>query len=111
MTLDESVAQFAPDRLTVSGKFTAVLACLFGGHPWTEPAIAELAVTCDGFLLARQEGEIGHNDIIGSFDDLVRNMRGVLEAVGVEGEARAKLLALADSNLVTFGPYTLAAAV
>jgi hypothetical protein len=33
---------------------------------FSEPAISELVVTTDGFVLAQREGEVGANDLIGS---------------------------------------------
>jgi len=40
---------------------------------FTQPPIKEMIVTSDGILLARVEGDIGYNDVIGSVDDFKRN--------------------------------------
>jgi len=86
---DQLVAKLRPDRFPgASGKMVAVVAFVLGEH-WTDPAISELVVTSDGFVLAQQEGEVGANDIIGSEADLNRNLLNLIEAAGLtEAEVR-----------------------
>ena len=53
---DQLVTKLRPDRFPgASGKMVAVVAFILGEH-WTDPAISELVVTSDGFVLAQQEG-------------------------------------------------------
>lgn len=54
--------------------------------PFTEPAISELVVTSDGFVLAQTEGEIGANEMIGTEADLNRNLLDLVEAAGLSAE-------------------------
>jgi len=44
------------------------------GERFAGPAISELVVTSDGFVLALAEGEVGANDLIGEEADLNRNL-------------------------------------
>jgi hypothetical protein len=48
---DQLVTKLRPDRFPgASGKMMAVVAFILGEH-WTDPAISELVVTSDGFVL------------------------------------------------------------
>lgn len=82
-----------PDRLRLSGLMTAILACLLG-EEWTNPKIAELVITSDGFVMARREGDIGHNEFIGSDRDLLANLMGIAATVDMTREENDWLLAL-----------------
>ncbi len=48
--------------------------------PFAEPAIAELVVTSDGYVLAAREGDSGANDMIGEEADLTRNLVTLLNS-------------------------------
>ena len=69
----------------MSGKMAAIVAHILGEH-WTDPEIAELVITGDGLVLARQDGDVGCNHIIGSAQDLERNWRFLLVAAGLTPE-------------------------
>jgi hypothetical protein len=80
MTLAEKLH---PARFTsMSGKMAAIVAYVMGCQ-WTAPAIAELVVTSDGHVLARHEGDCGHNDYLGTAADLKANWRRLLDAAGL----------------------------
>jgi hypothetical protein len=80
MTLAEKLH---PARFTaMSGKMAAIVAHILG-CTWTSPVIAELAVTSDGHVLARHEGDGGHNDYLGTAADLESNWRRLLDAAGL----------------------------
>lgn len=80
------VSKLHPSRVRTSPRFTAILACLLD-QEWTWPRIEQLTVTCDGFLLAMREGDVGFNDFIGGYAELVRNLEGIGEVAGLsEGE-------------------------
>lgn len=53
---------------------------------FTEPAISELVVASDGFVLAQQEGDVGANDMIGSEADLNRSLLDLINAAGLTDE-------------------------
>ena len=77
-----------PRRFTaMSGRMAALVAYVLGEH-WTEPEIAELHITGDGFVLARQDGDVGCNDFIGSVQDLERNTANLLAAAELTEEER-----------------------
>jgi hypothetical protein len=77
MTLAEKLH---PSRFTaMSGRMAAIVAHLVGCQ-WTSPAIAELAVTSDGHVLARHLGDCGHNDYIGTVEQLETNWQRLLDA-------------------------------
>ena len=83
-------ARLAPERLSCSPKFTAVVAYIVGER-WTDPAITGLWLTSDGVLLAGTEDDPMADDIIGEASDMTRNMHGVAEAVGLSSDERAWL--------------------
>ena len=43
------------------------------GKRFTQPAIAEIVVTSDGFVLARTDGEASETHFIGTYADVLRN--------------------------------------
>jgi hypothetical protein len=71
----------------MSGKMAAIVGYILEER-FTEPAIAEMAVTSDGFVLAAREGDSGANELLGSRRDLDRNLVTLLTATPdlTEGE-------------------------
>ncbi len=57
----------------MSSKMVAIVTYVLGMEPLTNPHIVELTVTSDGFLLARNEGEIGFDNFLGSIEDYKAN--------------------------------------
>jgi hypothetical protein len=55
---------------------------------WTEPTIAELVITSDGFVLARNTGHIGFDTFIGSAADLEHNWNNLLNAAELTDDER-----------------------
>lgn len=78
-----------PDRFTaMSGKMAAIVGYILDER-FSDPAISELVVTSDGFVLAQTEGEVGANDMMGEEADLNRNLLTLIEAAGLsEDEIR-----------------------
>lgn len=73
----------------VSGKLIAVLECALNIQPRnTNPSLAELMRTDDGFLMGRQEGDLGFNEWLGEMtaDDIERNVRGMCEALNTPAD-------------------------
>ena len=82
-TLTESLH---PRRFAgMSGKMAAVVGYILG-EAWSKPSIAEMVVTSDGWVLARNEGHVGFNTIIGTAADLERNWNNLLRAAGLTSE-------------------------
>lgn len=80
------VEKLRPDRFTaMSGKMAAIVGYILNER-FSEPAISELVVTSDGFVLAQTEGEVGANDMIGPEADLNRNLLTLIEAAGLTDE-------------------------
>jgi hypothetical protein len=71
----------------MSGKMAAVLGCILG-QQWSRPRIAELLVTSDGWVLARDIGRVRFENIIGRVADLERNWETLLHAAGLTSEER-----------------------
>jgi len=87
---DQLVAKLRPDRFTaMSGKAAAIVGYILDER-FSEPAISELVVTSDGFVLAQNEGEVGANDLIGSETDLNRNLLTLIEAAGLTADEIAE---------------------
>jgi hypothetical protein len=79
-----------PARYTAMSSMMAALVGYFVDAAFTQPTIAGLAVTNDGFVLARHSGEIGCNTFIGSDADLRRNWTALLDCAGLTSEERAE---------------------
>lgn len=77
------VDKLRPDRFTaMSGKMAAIVGYILDER-FSDPAISELVVTSDGFVLAQTEGEVGANDMMGEEADLNRNLLTLIEAAGL----------------------------
>ena len=80
------IDKLRPDRFTaMSGKMAAIVGYILE-EPFSDPAISELVVTSDGFVLAQREGEVGANEMIGEENDLNRNLLTLIEAAGLTEE-------------------------
>lgn len=83
---DALIEKLRPERFTeMSGKMAAIVGYILGER-FTDPAISELVVTSDGFVLAQSEGEVGANDLIGTEADLNRNLLDLIGAAGLTDE-------------------------
>ena len=74
----------------MSGKMAAILGQMLG-QEWTDPPLAELCITSDGFLLGMQEGDVGFNEVLGTEADLKNNLTQLVELpeVGLTGKEKA----------------------
>lgn len=61
----------------MSGKMAAIVGYILEER-FSDPAIAEITVTSDGFVLAAREGDTGANELLGSRRDLDRNLVALL---------------------------------
>jgi hypothetical protein len=83
---EQLVAKLRPDRFTaMSGKMAAIVGYILDER-FSEPAISELVVTSDGFVLAQAEGEVGANEMLGTEVDLNRNLLDLIAAAGLTAE-------------------------
>jgi hypothetical protein len=74
-----TVKKLNPGRFPgMSGKMAAILGAIFG-EEFTNPRMASVTVTSDGFLLGMNEGDIGYNEFLGSFSDLERNYMNLID--------------------------------
>ena len=71
--------------------FTALLAALLDVS-WTTPKVEELFITSDRCILARPTGEVTHKLFIGVEADLIRNIHGIAEVAGLDGDELGYLL-------------------
>lgn len=67
-----------------SGRFSAILGCLLG-EDWAKPQIVEMVLS-HKTLWAQNEGELGFNHYVGAEEDLIRNIHGIAETVGLDGD-------------------------
>jgi hypothetical protein len=81
--LKHSIAnKLSPERFAqVSGRQFACLGALLNTK-YTDPRLASIVATSDGMLLGRNAGDVGFNDMIGSFEDFERNTLGMADAAG-----------------------------
>jgi hypothetical protein len=71
----------------MSGKMAAVVGYILG-EVWSKPSIVEMVVTSDGWVLARNDGHVGFDTIVGTATDLDRNWNNLLRAAGLTSEER-----------------------
>ena len=71
----------------MSGMMAALVGCVLR-EAFTKPAFAELVITSDGIVLARDEDDCGANAWIGSVEDWDRNWQTLLEAAGLTPDER-----------------------
>lgn len=76
----------------VSDHFQAILGCLLG-EDWTTPRLVEMAITPDGHLLGRCEGEAAFKAFLGASADLLKNIHGVAEVAELDGDEIGYLVA------------------
>jgi hypothetical protein len=69
----------------MSGRMAAIVGYILGRR-WTRPCIVELVITSDGWVLARNDGRIGFDTIVGTAADLERNWNNLLRAAGLTSE-------------------------
>jgi hypothetical protein len=86
----------------MSGKMAAIVGYILS-EPFSEPAISELVVTSDGFVLAQRDGEVGANDLIGSEADLNRNLLDLITAAGLDPEEIAEFGRLQRERIRRYG--------
>ena len=70
------------------------------------PSIVEIAVTSDGFVLARSEDEVGANHFIGNYGDLIRNWFTLLDLAGLTPIEQLEADALFAAKIGYFGRTT-----
>jgi hypothetical protein len=103
VTKEALVGKLRPERFTaMSGKMAAIVGYILG-EPFTEPAISELVVTADGFVLAQNEGDIGANDLVGTERDLNRNLLDLIRAAGLEDAEIAEFGRLQRERIKRYG--------
>ena len=71
----------------MSGRMAALVGYILGKR-WSKPRIAELVITSDGWLLARNRGHGGFDTIIGTAADLERNWSNLLRAANLTRKER-----------------------
>ena len=69
----------------VSEHFRAILGCLLS-EDWTTPRLVEMAVTPDGALLGRCDGQPGFSTFLGAAADLIKNIHGVAAVAELDGD-------------------------
>jgi hypothetical protein len=73
------------------GMFTAILGSLLS-EDWSTPRIEEMQISPDRCLLARVEGEATFKAFLGAEADLIRNVHGIAEVAGLDGDEVGYLL-------------------
>ena len=85
----------------MSGKMAAIVGYI-SDERYTSPAINELVVTSDGFVLAEHVGEVGANDMIGGESDLLRNWNNLLDVAGLTPEERTEAETAYQAHVYSF---------
>ena len=71
---------------------------------FTEPAISELVVTSDVFVLPHTEGDLGANEMIGTEADLNRNLLDLVAAAGMTDHEITEFGRLQRRRIRRYGP-------
>jgi hypothetical protein len=74
------------------------------GARFVEPSIAEIAVTSDGVVLARAEGEASAKRFIGNYNDLLRNWLALVAIAGLSQREFMEAQCLFASKVGFFSP-------
>lgn len=77
------VQKLNPKRFPRMSELMAAVVGFVLDTRFSQPSIAEIVVTSDGFLLARAEDEVGANHFIGSHADLTRNWLALIAVAGL----------------------------
>lgn len=77
--------------IDTSAIFSAVLACLVD-EDWTTPKLEEMRLTPDRCLLGRPSGDVKFSAFIGAEADLIKNIHGIAEVAGLDGDEVGYLL-------------------
>jgi len=85
----------------MSNKMAAIVGYILD-EALTSPAINELIVTSDGFVLAELIGDIGANEFMGEESDLLGNWNNLLDAAGLTQEERTEAEAAYQSHVHSF---------
>jgi hypothetical protein len=83
-------AKLNPQRFPAMSDKMAALVGFVLGEEFTEPPVAELVVTSDNCVLARNKGDIGANAFIGGYDDVKSNFIRLLEVADLTPEETAE---------------------
>jgi hypothetical protein len=90
MSKEDLAQKLHPRKFTaMSGKMAAIVGYVLD-QDWTSPGLAEMAITSDGFVLARRDGDIGCNEWIGDVGDLERNVHNLLDAAELSQDERTE---------------------
>jgi len=77
MTLAEKLH---PSKFTAMSSKMAAIVGYIVGQAYTQPALVEMAITSDGFVVGRVEYDCGLNEWVGDVADLRRNWLTLLDA-------------------------------
>ena len=82
------VEKLHPRRFpNMSPKMSAIVGFLVGAK-YASPQIAEITSLSDGGVLTRHEGDMGFNDFMGAYSDLLNNWTTLLDAAGLSPAER-----------------------
>jgi len=94
------VKKLHPSRFTaMSGKMSAIVAYILG-EKWTDPALQEMAITSDGFVIVGVEGDCGMNDFMGAVSDLDRNVANLIVAAELTPDEQAEWQRLYKARII-----------
>jgi hypothetical protein len=87
---------------SMSGRMAAVVAFLIDQQV-IRPAIVEIVVTSDGFVLAGVDDDVGTNHYIASYSDLLRNWRALIAVAGLTKHEHIEAEILFATKIGYFG--------
>lgn len=76
----------------IGGHLRGILGSLLN-EPWSKPRLVEVAMTPDGHVLGRSEGDVDVRVLLGTKDDLIRQIRAVAQTARLDGDEIGYLVA------------------
>ncbi len=81
-------AKLDPRRFTAMSPKMAAIVGFILDEEFTSPRIAEIIITSDGVVLARDENDCGYNNVLGAIDQLRDNWSRLLDAADLDTTER-----------------------
>lgn len=95
------IAEYLIGLAQTDTRFHAVLACLLGGYRWTKPYCVKVVITPDRHFVGVQPD--GQTDDFGPVAILRRNLRNLIETMGLSDRERRRVATLINSRIVVQG--------
>ncbi len=106
LAIQKSLHQkLSPARFPNMSRLMAAIVAHVIDARYVSPAITEIVVTSDGFVLIGVEGDVGANQFVGCYQDLFRNWLGLLRVAGLTLQERSTVECAFAGKIGYFGQF------